>query len=78
MGRARLTNDALLAMSAARNGMTILTANARHFASLSEFHPFPLARPTALAAALPPQLSVGQPPIAQAGVAATPTPPSPR
>lgn len=40
IGRARLTNDALLAMSAARNGMTILTANARDFARLSEFRPF--------------------------------------
>lgn len=40
IGRARLTNDALLAMSAARNGITILTANTRDFARLSEFRPF--------------------------------------
>ena len=40
IGRARLTNDALLAMSAARNGMTVLTANARDFARLSEFRAF--------------------------------------
>lgn len=40
IGRGRLTNDALLAMSAARNGMTILTVNARDFARLSEFRPF--------------------------------------
>lgn len=40
IGRARLTNDALLAMSAARTGMTIITANARDFARLSEFRPF--------------------------------------
>jgi len=40
IGRARLTNDALLAMSAARNGMTIVTANARDFGRLSQFRPF--------------------------------------
>jgi predicted nucleic acid-binding protein len=40
IGRARLTNDALIAMSAARLGITILTANARDFARLSEFRRF--------------------------------------
>jgi len=40
IGQARLTNDALLAMSAARRGMTILTANRRDFARLAEFRPF--------------------------------------
>jgi predicted nucleic acid-binding protein len=40
IGRARLTNDALLAMSAARRGITILTANRRDFARLAEFRPF--------------------------------------
>ena len=40
IGQARLTNDALLAMSAARRGITILTANRRDFARLAEFRPF--------------------------------------
>jgi predicted nucleic acid-binding protein len=40
IGKARLTNDALLAMSAARTGMTIITANLRDFARLAEFRPF--------------------------------------
>ncbi|MGB9029285.1 MAG: type II toxin-antitoxin system VapC family toxin [Acidobacteriaceae bacterium] len=40
IGKARLTNDALLAMSAARTGMTIITANQRAFARLAEFRPF--------------------------------------
>jgi predicted nucleic acid-binding protein len=40
IGRARLTNDALLATSAARTGMTIVTANQRDFARLAEFRPF--------------------------------------
>jgi predicted nucleic acid-binding protein len=38
--RGRLTNDALLAMSAARLGVTVITANARDFARLAEFRPF--------------------------------------
>jgi predicted nucleic acid-binding protein len=40
IGRTRLTNDALIAMSAARQGITIITANKRDFARLSEFRPF--------------------------------------
>jgi len=40
IGRARLTNDTLLAMSAARTGMTIVTANQRDFARLAEFRVF--------------------------------------
>lgn len=40
IGRARLTNDALLAASAARTGITIITANQRDFARLAEFRPF--------------------------------------
>jgi predicted nucleic acid-binding protein len=40
IGRARLTNDALLAMSAARTGMTIITTNRRDFARLAEFRSF--------------------------------------
>jgi len=37
IGQARLTNDALIAASAARCGITVLTANARDFARLEEF-----------------------------------------
>ncbi len=37
IGRARLTNDALIAVSAARTGILVLTANARDFAKLGEF-----------------------------------------
>lgn len=40
IGRGRLTNDALLAMSAARCGGTIITANERDFARLSQFRRF--------------------------------------
>jgi predicted nucleic acid-binding protein len=40
IGQARLTNDALLAMSAARRGITIVTANERDFGRLAQFHPF--------------------------------------
>ncbi len=40
IGRTRLTNDALIAMSAARQGITVLTANERDFARLSQFRPF--------------------------------------
>ena len=39
IGRARLTNDALIATSAARNGITVVSANARDFALLAEFCP---------------------------------------
>jgi predicted nucleic acid-binding protein len=37
--RSRLSNDALLATSAARRGITIITANARDFARLAQFRP---------------------------------------
>ena len=37
IGRGRLTNDALIASSAGRLGITVLSANARDFAKLAEF-----------------------------------------
>jgi predicted nucleic acid-binding protein len=40
IGRGRLTNDALLAMSADRLGITVITANARDFGRLAEFRRF--------------------------------------
>ncbi len=40
IGQARLTNDALIAMSAGRRGVTVLTAKERDFARLAEFRPF--------------------------------------
>jgi predicted nucleic acid-binding protein len=40
IGRSRLTNDALIAMSAARAGIRVLTANARDFSKLAEFRAF--------------------------------------
>jgi predicted nucleic acid-binding protein len=39
IGRARLTNDALIATSAARNGITVITTNRRDFLQLAEFCP---------------------------------------
>jgi predicted nucleic acid-binding protein len=39
IGRTRLTNDALIATSAARSGITVITTNARDFALLAEFCP---------------------------------------
>jgi predicted nucleic acid-binding protein len=39
IGQGRLTNDVLIAASAARCGVTVLTANARDFARLAEFCP---------------------------------------
>ena len=39
IGRARLTNDALIATSAARNGIQVITTNARDFALLARFCP---------------------------------------
>jgi len=39
IGRARLTNDALIAASASRTGTTVLTANARDFGRMAEFCP---------------------------------------
>jgi predicted nucleic acid-binding protein len=38
--RGRLTNDALIAMSAGRLGITVITANARDFRKLAEFRSF--------------------------------------
>jgi predicted nucleic acid-binding protein len=40
IGRSRLTNDALMAMSAARAGVTVVTANVRDFRRLAEFRAF--------------------------------------
>jgi len=40
IGRARLSNDALIAASAARLGIAVITANSRDFAKLAEFRPF--------------------------------------
>ena len=40
IGQARLTNDTLVAMSAARRGITVITANERDFGRLAQFHPF--------------------------------------
>lgn len=40
IGQARLTNDALIAMSAARQGITVITLNERDFGRLAEFRPF--------------------------------------
>jgi predicted nucleic acid-binding protein len=40
IGQARPTNDALIAMSAARQGITVITANERDFARLAQFRPF--------------------------------------
>lgn len=39
IGKARLTNDTLIATSAARNGIRVLTINARDFALLAQFCP---------------------------------------
>ena len=40
IGRGRLTNDALMAMSAGRQGITVITANERDFARLRRFRFF--------------------------------------
>lgn len=40
IGRGRLTNDALIAMSAGRLGIGVITANVRDFAKLAEFRHF--------------------------------------
>ena|ERR1700693_4192642 len=40
IGRGRLTNDALIAMSAARTGVTVITANARDSEKLAKFRRF--------------------------------------
>jgi predicted nucleic acid-binding protein len=40
IGRGRLTSDALIAMSAARTGIRVITANERSFRRLAEFRRF--------------------------------------
>jgi predicted nucleic acid-binding protein len=40
IGQGPLTNDALIAMSAGRLGITVITANERDFSKLAEFRPF--------------------------------------
>jgi predicted nucleic acid-binding protein len=40
VGKARLTNDTLLAASVARNGLKLFTANAKDFRLISEFREF--------------------------------------
>ena len=40
IGKGRLTNEALIAMSAGRLGITVITANARDFSKLAEFRAF--------------------------------------
>lgn len=40
IGQGRLTNDALIATSAGRLGITVITANERDFRRLAEFRPF--------------------------------------
>jgi predicted nucleic acid-binding protein len=40
IGRGRLTNDALIAASAGRVGVTVITSNTRDFARLAEFNSF--------------------------------------
>ena len=42
IGQGRLTNDALIAFSAGRQGITVITANERDFRRLAEFRPFQL------------------------------------
>jgi predicted nucleic acid-binding protein len=40
IGRGRLTNDALIAMSAGRLGVTVITSNKKDFSRLAEFRNF--------------------------------------
>jgi predicted nucleic acid-binding protein len=40
IGKGRLTNDALIAMSAGRMGITLVTTNSRDFSKLAEFRLF--------------------------------------
>jgi predicted nucleic acid-binding protein len=40
IGQGRLTNDALIAMSAGRLGARVITANQRDYSRLAEFRPF--------------------------------------
>src|SRR3974377_1552255 len=44
IGKGRLTNDSLIAMSAGRLGITVITANARDFAKLAAVGPCPGGR----------------------------------
>jgi predicted nucleic acid-binding protein len=40
VGRARMTNDALIAISASRNGIAVLTVNDDDYRKIAEFRPF--------------------------------------
>jgi predicted nucleic acid-binding protein len=40
IAKGRLTNDALIAMSAGRVGITVITVNQRDYSRLAEFRPF--------------------------------------
>lgn len=40
VGRARMTNDALIAMSASRNGIIVQTLNDEDYRKIAEFRPF--------------------------------------
>jgi predicted nucleic acid-binding protein len=40
VGRARMTNDALIAMSASRNGIVVQTLNDADYRMIAEFRPF--------------------------------------
>ena len=40
VGRARMTNDALIAMSASRNGIVVQTMNDNDYRKIAEFRPF--------------------------------------
>jgi predicted nucleic acid-binding protein len=40
IGKGRMTNDALIAISAGRQGITVITVNQRDFARLAQFRPF--------------------------------------
>ena len=40
VGRVRMTNDALIAVSAARNGVVVLTVNDGDYRKIAEFRPF--------------------------------------
>jgi len=48
VGRGRLLNDVLIAVSAGRKGVTVVSANARDFARIGEFHALHVARATSL------------------------------
>ena len=48
IGQGRLTNDALIAASAGRMGITVISANARDFVMLAEFLPFQWRESTAV------------------------------